>query len=116
MDKNELQDRLKALALSRENEDLKTWSVLYWKAQGLTHDKIAILLERGKDWVQRYITRTYRIFGVTTWDDVKKRNWMDTELLPALEDLLKADPYLFKAPPKLPPELPSEIKGEEKKE
>jgi hypothetical protein len=104
IDKQEIIEKLKALAESRAPEDRRHWAVLYWKSQDLTHEQIADILDRSVQWVQRYSSRTYETFGIKDWEDEKKKMWLEKECLPVLKELIRGEPYLFKAPPKLPPE------------
>ncbi len=57
-----IKDKIWLLAHSKDKEDRREWAVLYWKYQGYTHRKVGETLFKGKDWVQRYMTRIYKRF------------------------------------------------------
>lgn len=92
-------DTIWLIAHSSNPEDRRTWAVLYWKSQGMTHKEIATHLEYGYHWVQRYLTRTYRILGVTDWSKEEKETLLETQIYPAVRRVVEGDPELLKVLP-----------------
>jgi hypothetical protein len=116
--KMSIKDKIWLLAHSKDKEDRREWAVLYWKWHDLTHRQVGGRLGKGKDWVQRYMSRIYKRFDAPPFDDKdEKYQWLVDNVFPALNEFLQQNPETIRGLPEpleiekdlLPPSPPAPL-------
>ena len=102
---NKIDNEIWILAHSSNPEDRREWAVLYWKSKDLKHEEIADKWGYSKQWVQRYMTRTYKRFGAPKeLNRIEKFDWLKKHIFPRLEKFIEGNPDTIKELPPPPDE------------
>jgi hypothetical protein len=86
------------------------FAVLYWKSQGLTHDKVGELLGWGLDNVQKYNSRAHAKLGLGELLQKRREPILENEVYPALREWIRDHTEaLNNIRPPEQPQIPPEI-------